>query len=138
MASVVSDGMVGELQDGAGGLDTGGSSGLVRGTAGYMRLRNESFVCLFTCLKKGWVRRVVAEGLWSGCCCRHCWTRLWRVAEWFFGPGLCGLSVGGAVALWVMEPVATLSPIPESTPERDTFRPPSSPKGKGATSSKQQ
>lgn len=39
-------------QDGAGGQDTGGSSGLVRGTAGYMRLRKESLVCLFTCHRR--------------------------------------------------------------------------------------
>lgn len=47
MVSVEAD--VGAWQDGAGGQDTGGSSGLVRGTAGYMRLRKESLVCLFTC-----------------------------------------------------------------------------------------
>lgn len=74
----------------------------------------------------------------SGCCCRHSWTRLCRVAEWFLGPGLWGRSVGGAVALCVRLPVATLSPMPESTPDRDTFSPPSSPRGKGATSRRQQ
>lgn len=36
-------------QEGVGAQDTGRSSGLVRGTAGYMRLRKESLVCLFTC-----------------------------------------------------------------------------------------
>lgn len=36
-------------QDGSGGLGTGGSSGLLRGTAGYMRLRKLPLVCLFTC-----------------------------------------------------------------------------------------
>lgn len=60
------------------------------------------------------------------------------MAEWFLGAGLWGRSVGGAVALCVMLPAATLSPMPESTPERDTLRPPSSPSGKGATSSRQQ
>lgn len=49
-ASVVSGEVdFGAWQDGAGGQETGGSSGLVRGTAGYMRLRKESLVCLFTC-----------------------------------------------------------------------------------------
>lgn len=42
----------GAWQDGAGGQDTDGSSGLVRGAAGYMRLRKESLVCLFTCHKQ--------------------------------------------------------------------------------------
>lgn len=65
------EGDVGTWQDGAGGQDTGGSSGLVRGTAGYMRLRKVSLVCLFTCLKKAWVNSVDADGLHSGCCCRH-------------------------------------------------------------------
>lgn len=36
-------------QDGVGGQDIGGSSVLVRGSAGYIRLRKESLVCLFTC-----------------------------------------------------------------------------------------
>lgn len=45
---MVSVGDGGVWQDRVGGLDTGGSSGLVRGTAGYMRPRNESLVCLFT------------------------------------------------------------------------------------------
>lgn len=83
---MVADG--GAWQEGAGGLDTGGSSGLARGTAGYMRLRKESLVCLFTCLKKAWVSSSEADGLRSGCCCRHSWTRLCSVAEWFLGPGL--------------------------------------------------
>lgn len=42
-------GDVGEWQDGTGGEDTGGSLGLVMGKAGYIRLRKESLVCLFTC-----------------------------------------------------------------------------------------
>lgn len=105
-----------------------------------------------TCLKKGWLMRALAEGLkhtrnsirivnvfypiksikclhhylLSGCCCRQSWTRLCRVAEWFLGAGLWGLS---AVAVRVRLPVATLSPIPESTPERDTLRAPRSPSG---------
>lgn len=82
--------------------------------------------------------RAPGNHLRSGCCCRHSWTRLCRVAEWFLGPGLWGRSAGGAVALCVRLPVATLSPMPESTPDRDTFRPPSSPNGNGATSNRQQ
>lgn len=39
---------LGAWQEGSGAQETGGSSGLVRGTAGYMRLRKESLVCLFT------------------------------------------------------------------------------------------
>lgn len=32
-------------------METGWSSGLERGTAGYIKLRKESLVCLFTCNK---------------------------------------------------------------------------------------
>lgn len=39
---------MGAWQEGSGAQDTGGSSGLARGTAGYMRLRKESLVCRFT------------------------------------------------------------------------------------------
>lgn len=44
-------GDVGGWQDGAGGEDIAGSLGPVRGNAGYIRLRKESLVCLFTCHK---------------------------------------------------------------------------------------
>lgn len=39
---------MGAWQEGRGAQDTGGSSGLASGTAGYMRLRKESLVCRFT------------------------------------------------------------------------------------------
>lgn len=56
---------VGAWQDGAGGQDTGGSSGLVRGTAGYMRLRKESLVCLFTCHRSTKLSLSTAQNLTS-------------------------------------------------------------------------
>lgn len=56
-------GDVGEWQDGAGGEDIGGSLGVVRGNAGYIRLRKLSLVCLFTCQKNGHSNTGIAADL---------------------------------------------------------------------------
>lgn len=66
MLSSESAGGEGLWQEGAGGQDMGVSWGLVKGTAGYIRLRKESCVCRFTCLKNACVNSAEADGLRSG------------------------------------------------------------------------
>lgn len=89
------------------------SSDLLFWTGGGNRDSSELCVCFFICLKNICESKLLADGLFSGSCCKQSSTKLWKAGENVLEKGIFSLSL---VIVRVI-----LSPIPESTPDREFF-----------------
>ena len=69
-------------------------------------------------MKKTWDNTLLADGLFSGSCCRQSCTKLRKAGENVSEGSVCNLSL---FTVQVPLETCTLSPIPESTPDRELF-----------------